>query len=154
MVAVTASFQIAYHVVFDVVRCLAIIGNVIVIMAILMQRSLQSNYYFLVLHLALCDFLLPLTSFLKDNQAIPYHGRIASTIVFNTTLFAEYFIVVAIAALRLRGVANPFSLGLPQTKVFLLVAFLYPLSLMIGVLETVNVTFKVGSLSFTLYFHN
>jgi hypothetical protein len=72
-----------YRYSYDLVLVFGILGNILVIMSILRQKKvLKNNYYFLVLHLAMCDLGALITSFvdhvnlhLVENRLVIYSTK-------------------------------------------------------------------------------
>jgi hypothetical protein len=68
----------AYRYSYAVVNVVGILGNILVIISILSQKKLlKNNYYFLVLHLAICD-----EGICDDNEGIPmFSARISFSLI-------------------------------------------------------------------------
>jgi hypothetical protein len=84
----------AYIYPYAVVLVVGILGNILVIISILRQKKLlKSNYYFLVLHLAICDLGTPIlilsiisTAVLSENNLL----LIPPSIVFSFTYISFF----------------------------------------------------------------
>ncbi len=108
------------------------VGNLVVILAIFWNRTLLRNmHYYVVLHLAICDFFI-----LVSSTAIIYHaftGMINNSPVLcklwspTATIFyiAEILFTVAISILRFKAVIKPFEPAVSRWKVKVVTVFTY-----------------------------
>ena len=108
------SFRYSY----TLVTVFGILGNILVILAILRQRKhfLKNNHYRLVLHLAICDlaslifFIHKLVKIFWPEESLPLHFRkiYCYAFVINVTFqFAGVGMMLIISLLRYRSVVQP-----------------------------------------------
>ena len=121
------------------VQFLGIFGNLLVIISVARERRLKSNYYFLVMILAMCDLTLLLCSSF-DHTIYPWTTGIAITSnifckIWEPLQFCLYLVechlLCLIGVLRHRAVCRPFEPVLPRRKVKLLVFFNFVLSIIL-----------------------
>ena len=109
------------------------IGNLLVILVILRNpRLLRNTYYFLVLHLATCDFLI--NAFVSSDIYDSFNGRsmISSPVLcklwwpMHTVFFsAGVLFMVAISIVRNQAVAKPLKPPVSRWKVKVLAVLVY-----------------------------
>ena len=118
----------------------ALFGNTLVILTILFQRSLKTNYYLLVLHLAFCDETLSLTNivmqYMLPLSRVTDHRKILGVglnVFMGIAHFTEPQIIILIAVLRYKAVAHPFSTGLTRKKLHCIIALMYTLAMFLSI---------------------
>ena len=127
-----------------------ILGNILVIISILRQKNvLKNNYYFLVLHLAICDlgamiiYLLNDTKFklleqpFSDFTKLYYLG-------YNVSYFFQVSgigIMLMISVLRYRAAVHPLKPALSRRKLKLVCGFLYIVVFIAGYLPAMPLCF-------------
>ena len=121
---------------------LGIFGNTLIIISIFKRRRLlTNNYYFLVLHLALCDFswlviILFYVSnhFFIEKPFFPINSIIYCLINGITYVFqvAGICMMMIIAALRYRATVHPFKSAISRRKLKIVCGLGYIPGLMIG----------------------
>ena len=109
-----------------IVIVFGIIGNIWVILSILKQKIvLKNNYYFLVLHLAICDLIVLIVHFfdmvkhlwLKDSFSVHFHMIICHILVItNAFQFAGIGMMLIISLLRYRAIVHPLKPAISRRK--------------------------------------
>ncbi|XP_046853021.1 bombesin receptor subtype-3-like [Xenia sp. Carnegie-2017] len=133
-------------VVFVVAICvLGIAGNTLVIASILKQKILlKKNYYFLVLHLAICDAFVLLSIFFFE---IFEHHLKSKPILLNCSYISgidTFFqiggvsMMLIISVLRYRAIVHPLKLSFSRQKIKIVCGLAY----IIGLVTTVGMTFQ------------
>ena len=119
-----------------------ILGNILVIISIVRQKQLlKKNYYFLVLHLAICD-LVALFLWLLDRIEIEWVDRplyldstiycTFSTLSYNIGFIGGVFVMVIISVFRYRATIHPFKTAIKKRKLIIACSFVYVVSLTYG----------------------
>ena len=116
-----------------------IIGNSLVITSILRRRSLlTSNYYFALLHLAICDNLWLVVYFVNFTTKL-FKRHVAYDETFCLFAKTGYFFAVAgsfmmltITILRYRATAYPFKPPVSKRKLKIICATVYIVSFILG----------------------
>ena len=116
-----------------------IIGNVLVIISILRRRSLlTSNYYFVVLHLAICDLML-LVEFFVHSMTKLFERNVEYYETFCLFMQTGYLFAVAgalmmliIAILRYRASAYPLKTPISKRKLKVFCVMVYIVSFILG----------------------
>ena len=124
---------------FISVLAFGILGNILVIISILKQKRLfKHNYYFLVLHLAICDLGCCILLFLREkafNLVSIFHSFITYCLVENTPEFfvvAGVYMMLIIAALRYRATVHPLKPKISRRKLKIVCSLGYILGLTAG----------------------
>ena len=112
------------------------LGNILVILCIYRKGLWKNNYYYLVLHLAICD-LLNLLGAVQDTYG-EFMGRFWSTSpaicklsYFHGIFFtAGVYFMVLISLSRYRAVFYPLRPAIPRWKLHLAAAVLYVVSVL------------------------
>ena len=120
---------------------LGIIGNLLVITSILRQKNmLKNNYYFLVLHLALCD-LGALLIYLLDDIDIFW---VEKELYFDSTMYcifgnifyvfqvAGIVLMLIISVLRYRATVHPLKPTISRRKLKVVCGLMYFLGFILG----------------------
>jgi hypothetical protein len=131
----------AYRYSDAVVLVVGILGNILVIISILRQKKLlKKNYYFLVLHLAICD-LGVLIMFLFDHINSHY---VEDRLDINSTMFCAFFRIVLvfqaagigmmliISLLRYRATVHPLNPDVSRRKLKVVCGLVYIVGLVAG----------------------
>jgi hypothetical protein len=131
----------AYRYSYAVVLVVGILGNILVIISILRQKKLlKNNYYFLVLHLAICD-LGVLIMFLFDH--INWH-YVEDRLDINSTKFCAFFHIVLvfqaagigmmliISLLRYRATVHPLKPDVSRRKLKVVCGLVYVVGFIAG----------------------
>lgn len=122
--------------VFAVIQIFGLTGNFLVVISVLSERRLQTNYYLTVLQLSFCDIGLLACSIIAW-QILPWiwyngivlknFGLICKFWLTGSTLFyttGVYFMVM-IGYLRHRSVVNPFKEKLSRKRVTFTIVLVY-----------------------------
>ena len=111
----------AYGYSYTVVIVFGILGNILVILSILRQKKnmLKNDYYFLVLHLAICDLQAALIMhmfyivdvFLLEEQLSDHFPVIICNIyvIGNAFEYTGVGMMLIISLLRYRAIVHPFK---------------------------------------------
>jgi hypothetical protein len=131
----------AYRYSDAVVHVVGILGNILVIISILRQKKLlKNNYYFLVLHLAICD-LGVLIIFLFDH--INWH-YVEDGLVFYSTKYCVFFYIflvfqaagigmmLIISLLRYRATVHPLKPDVSRRKLKVVCGLVYTVGFIAG----------------------
>ena len=124
----------AYKYSYTLVSLLGILGNILVILSILRQKNnvLKNNYYFLVLHLAICD-LTVLIFYLFDTVYVIWWLKKprSSTITCLARALADVFkltgvsLMLVISLLRYRATVHPLKPAISRRKLKVVCGLLY-----------------------------
>ena len=140
----------AYRYSDAVVLVFGILGNILVVISILRQKNvLKSNYYFLVLQLAICD-LGALIILLLD--AINRHWREKPLFDFNKFYCLGFFVshifqvagvgmMLVISVLRYRATVHPLKPAISRRKLKVVCGSVYVVGLIAGYGATVPICF-------------
>lgn len=115
-----------------------IIGNALVILSIIKQRSLlKSNYYYMVLHLAICDFLflivqLPRRALLMLSFSLK--GHCFFTNIVTSFAVAGFYLMAIISVLRYRATVHPLKPSFSRRKLNKILTIVYIFSFVMGYL--------------------
>ena len=132
--AILAAPDYASAIFLTLTQLFGVLGNIYVIYCIVSQRSLlNSNYYFLVLHLAFCDLMVLLLISYDTYEALHPNSlsirSFAVCKVWQPTLIvfvnAGVFMVVVIAIFRCRAVLYPLKFGVSRSKLRVVVGAVY-----------------------------
>ena len=122
-----------------------IVGNTLVIASILKRKILlKKNYYFLVLHLAICDVFTMLSIFLHlilDNflkSALILFNCLDINDIYFFFQVSGVCIMMLISVLRYRAIVCPLKLSLSQLKIKIVCGLAY----IIGLVTTVGMTIR------------
>lgn len=108
------------------VQSLGVLGNALVIFVIARERRLKSNYYYLVLNLAVCDLVLLISLTIKyaifpwfaDDNTSSLNADCKFVQPLKQYVYnCEVYLMVAIGALRHRAIVHPFKQPLTRTQV-------------------------------------
>ena len=147
--------KILTTVLFGLVQFLGIFGNLLVIISVARERRLKSNYYFLVMILAMCDLTLLLCSSF-DHTIYPWTTGIAITSnifckIWEPLQFCLYLVechlLCLIGVLRHRAVCRPFEPVLPRRNVKLLVFFNFVFSIILIIPDVFSADLQNGACS-------
>ena len=133
----------AYRYSGTVVIVFGIVGNILVILSILKQRknSLKSNYYFLVLHLAICDLaalilrLFPIVeSYSLDQPLFDYSSMTACYVfaIINAFQLTGVGMMLIISLLHYRATVHPLKPAISRRKLKVVCGLLYFVGLIVG----------------------
>jgi hypothetical protein len=130
-----------YRYSYDLVLVFGILGNILVIMSILRQKKvLKNNYYFLVLHLAMCDLGALITSFvdhvnlhLVENRLVIYSTKYCAfrCITYFFQVVAPNMMLI-ISVLRYRATVHPLKPAISRRKLKVVCGLVYLGSLIAG----------------------
>ena len=119
-----------------------VLGNILVIVSILRQKNmLNNNYYFLVLHLAICDLaalILRLFSTVKSyylDQPLFDHSSMTACYVFaitNGIQLAGIGMMLIISFLRYRVTVHPLKPAISRRKWKVVCGLVYIVGLIVG----------------------
>ena len=119
---------------YTIVIVFGIVGNILVILSILKQKKsvLKNNYYFLVLHLAICD-LIVLIACLFDTVYVIWwlKGRHSFTITCFANALADVFkltgvsMMLVISLLRYRATVHPLKPAISRRKLKVVCGLMY-----------------------------
>ena len=121
---------------YTIVFVLGILGNILVILSILRQRSnvLKNNYYFLVLNLAICDlavlilYTYQLFEFFWPDELLSVHFRTITCYVFVTNLtfqFAGVGMMLTISLIRYRAAVHSLKPAISRRKLTVICGLVY-----------------------------
>ena len=119
------------------VNVIGIIGNTLAIISIARQRQLlKNNYYFLVLHLAVCDLGALITQLLTGIVDVVRYIRFGITCVLHSLHFPFYFsgiiMMLIIAVLRYRATVHPLKPAICRAKLTKVCCVVYVVDSIIG----------------------
>ena len=139
---------------FAVVIVVGILGNILVIISILRQKKLlKNNYYFLVLHLAICD-LGVLIIFLFDH--INWY-LVEDRLDINSTKYCAFFhiflvfrvagigMMLIISLLRYRATVHPLKPDVSRRKLKVVCGLVYIVSFIAGYATNLPLCFLQGN---------
>ena len=120
-----------------------ILGNILVILSILRQKKnvLKNNYYFLVLHLAICDLAVLIIYFLGAVEFYWLEEPLAFRsymITCHVLTFANAFqltgvvMMLIISLLRFRATVHPLKPAISRRKLKVVCGFVYLLGLIVA----------------------
>ena len=132
----------AYRYPYAVVLVVGILGNILVIISILRQKKLlKNNYYFLVLHLTICDLVL-LIIFLFDHINWYYvEDRLVITYTIEYCVFSLIYLVFRVAGLgmmliisvlRYRATVHPLKPDVSRRKLNVVCGLVYIVGFILG----------------------
>ena len=133
----------AYRYSFGVVVVFGIIGNILVVISVLRQKNvLKNNYYFLVLHLAICDlgtliffFFDLINLYWLEEPLFNYSNKFfcfglhASRYIFDV---AGVGMMLVISALRYRATVHPLKPDITRQKLKVVCGLVYVVGLIAG----------------------
>ena len=133
--------DVAYIYSFPVVLVVGILGNILVIISILRQKKLlKNNYYFLVLHLAICDlgpmiiFLFGhINRYLVENRLVTYSTKYC--VFYHIYLIfrvAGIAMMLIISLLRYRATVHPLTPDVSQRKLKVVCGLVYIVGFIAG----------------------
>ena len=133
----------AYRYSYTLVSVFGIFGNILVILSILRQKKnlLKNNYYFLILHLAICDlailiiYLFLLVEFYWHEEPLLVHTYVI-TCLGNTICEAFQLtgvgIMLIISLLRYRGTVHPLKPAISRRKLKVVCGLVYLVGLIVA----------------------
>ena len=131
----------AYRYSFAVVNVVGILGNILVIISILRQKKLlKNNYYFLVLHLAICD-LGPLIIllfghinryFVEDPLVITSTKYCVFIHIYYVFRVAGIGMMLIISLLRYRATVHPLKPDISRRKLKVVYGLVYIVGFIAG----------------------
>ena len=131
----------AYRYSFAVVNVVGILGNILVIISILRQKKLlKNNYYFLVLHLAICD-LVPLIIilfqhingyFVEDRPVITSTKYCVFIHIYYVFRVAGIGMMLIISLLRYRATVHPLKPDVSRRKLKVVCGLVYIVGFIAG----------------------
>ena len=133
----------AYRYSFTVIIAFGILGNILVILSIVRQKKnvLKNNYYFLVLHLAICDLTAlvlrlsnPVEFYWLEEPSSDHSPTItchvhAITVTFQ---FAGVGMMLIISLLRYRAMVHPLKPAISRRKLKVVCGLVYIVGLIEG----------------------
>ena len=133
----------AYEYSFTVVVVFGILGNILVILSILRQKKnmLKNDYYFLILHLAICDLaVLTIRIFnIVDNfwlnEPLTYHLSMITCIIYvilYTFQFTGVGLMLIISLLRYRAIVHPLKPAITRRKLKVVCGLVYIVGSIVG----------------------
>ena len=130
---------------YDVYSCFSILvdifgilGNILVIISVLRHNLLKSNYYFFVLHLAICDLtwlVICFFDFVNYHYLrwLPYSPMYCAFICISYAFqVAGIYMMMVIAVLRYRATVHPLRPAVSRRKLKIFCGFGYILGLIAG----------------------
>jgi hypothetical protein len=130
-----------YRYSFAVVLVVGILGNILVIISILRQKKLlKKNYYFLVLHLAICDLgvlIFNLFShinwYLVEDRLVTYSTKYCAFInIFLVFQVAGIGMMLIISLLRYRATVHPLKPDVSRRKLKVVCGLVYIVGFIAG----------------------
>ena len=124
-----------------VVNVFGCLGNILVILSILKQKKnmLKNNYYFLVLHLAICD--LAVLIYLLDTGELYWLEKPLSTfqmwrchidVVADAFVLAGVCMMLIISLLRYRATVHPLKPSISRRKLKVVCGLMYLVGLIVA----------------------
>ena len=133
----------AFEYSYIVITVFGILGNILVILSILKQKKnvLKNNYYFLVLHLAICDlaaliFYLFRSVYIFWLEEQPFNN--SSMIICHFDAIDDAFqftgvgMMLMISLLRYRATVHPLKPAMSRRKLKVVCGLLYIVGLIVG----------------------
>ena len=123
---------------YTVVVVFGILGNILVILSILRQKRnmLKNDYYFLVLHLAICDLLAALIMhvfWLEEPLSDHSHIMICNVYVIgNAFEYTGVGIMLIISLLRYRAIVHPLKPAISRRKLKVVCGLVYLVGSFVG----------------------
>ena len=144
----------AYIYTLAAVTVFGILGNILVIISILRQKNvLKNNYYFLVLHLAICD-LAVLIIYLLDDIRLLFLERLlfGFTKFYCFCLNVSYFfqgsgigMMLMISVLRYHATVHPLKPAISRRKLKLVCGLVYIVGSIVGYLPAMPTCLFMGN---------
>ena len=133
----------AYEYSYTVVVVFGILGNILVILSILRQKKniLKNNYYFLVLHLAICDLtslIIHIFGLVDDfwlKEPLSDHFPMVTCniyVVFNASQLIGVGIMLVISLLRYRATVYPLKPAISRRKLKVVCGLVYIVGSIVG----------------------
>ena len=133
----------AYEYSFTVVVVFGILGNILVILSILRQKKnlLKNNYYFLVLHLAICDLavlIIRIFNIVNNfwlSEPLTYHLSTITCIIYiilYTFQFTGVGLMLIISLLRYRATVHPLKPAITRRKLKVVCGLVYIVGSIVG----------------------
>ena len=131
----------SYRYSYTAVVVFGILGNVLIILSILRQKTntLKNDYYFLVLHLAICDLaalirhILSVSVWLEEPLSDHYPMTICHVYVIgNAFEFTGVGIMLIISLLRYRAIVHPLKPAISRRKLKVVCGLVYLVGLIVG----------------------
>ena len=124
-----------------VVNVFGCLGNILVILSILKQKKnmLKNNYYFLVLHLAICDLVVLI--YLLDTGELSWLEKPLSTfqmwrchidVVADAFVLAGVCMMLIISLLRYRATMHPLKPSISRRKLKVVCGLVYLVGLIVA----------------------
>ena len=128
---------------FTAVVVFGILGNVLVILSILRQKKdvLKNNYYFLVLHLAICDLAALITYIFLGVDALWLEEPLFNNfpmitchvnVISYAFQFAGIAMMLIISLLRYRATVHPLKPAISRRKLKVVCGLMYLVALIAG----------------------
>ena len=132
----------AYKYSFTVVVVIGILGNILVILSILRQKKnmLKNDYYFLVLHLAICDLAVLIIRIFNIvdnfwlNEPLTYHLSMITCIIYvilYTFQLIGVGLMLIISLLRYRATVHPLKPSISRRKLKVVCGLVYLVGLIV-----------------------
>ncbi len=124
-----------------VVIVFGILGNILVVISILRQKNLlKNNYYFLVLHLAICDMGALIIHLVEQifwswlEEPLVYFNKFYLLGIFVSYIFrvAGVGMMLIISVLRYRATVHPLKPAITRRKLKLVCGLVYVVGLIAG----------------------
>ena len=151
----------AFRYSYTMIIVFGIFGNILVILSILRQKRnvLRNNYYFLVLHLAICD-LAVLIFFLFDTLELFWLGNTNSSskiipcpvhYIGDAFQLAGVGMMLFISLLRYRATVRPLKPAISRQKWKVVCGLMYFVSLIVGGATRLPRCFIKSTVTFVTY---
>ncbi|XP_069495655.1 olfactory receptor 2AT4-like [Ambystoma mexicanum] len=117
------NFQILLFIIFLIFYLLILIGNVMILCAVVMDRNLHKPMYFFLSNLSVLDILCTTTTipkmlamFLMNYRTISFHGCFIQMYFFHGLAVTESFFLVVMAYDRYVAICSPLHYSTKMTK--------------------------------------
>ena len=124
----------AYRYSYTLVTVFGIFGNILVILSILRQKKnvLKNNYYFLVLHLAICDLAVLIIYLFGVVEFYAYIITCLANTISEAFQLTGVGIMLIISLLRYRAAVHPLKPAISRRKLKVVCGLVYLVGLIVA----------------------
>ena len=153
----------AYRYSYAVVIVVGILGNILVIISILRQKKLlKKNYYFLVLHLAICDLGVliiylfnHMNRYLVEDRLFTYSTKYCVFFyIYLVFRVAGISMMLTISLLRYRATVHPLKPDVSRRKLKVVCGLVYIVGFIAGYATYLPVCFTTQRNDVTIVYNN